>query len=551
MHKLITYVTAIANDGYYEDLLYRIQKTLDLNLFFLDKIKDKNKIEIIIVDWGSKKKFSDLIHVNSKFKKQVKFVYVNEKVTKKYSRNYKNNFNIDTSFNAGIRRAKGKFIIVGGCDQFFDLSSWRNLINFAKENKGNKNIFLVPRKILDYDLYKSNFNNEYYLKSLNHFNSTNFKFKAHTFYTGGGFATMLSKSNYTFFRGLNEKMRPGTSNDSESVLRSNLYGLNKINTDKFGIHLTKFPPIENSLRNKIVYSEGFRTQPSPTKKINVNSLNCGLKNENLKISYSKNISKSFENSNKFISKNIFEFKKNKLSVYKTLLNSSQFHLKNFFYLRKIFLIINLIDSLKVSKFSEYGFNNSSTLDIIGNRFKYLDIIIFDNDKRNYSNAYYKRVGRVVESFNESRYGLFHSIISDKDQIFFNYLKNNYLKGERNLLLIKPDNLNSLKKIFKTLNRNNHNKLFNYILIFQSQKFYNKDFLTYLKKKYYIYQINQNEFFLLKKEDFKNTNIDEKKINKILSISSVEFILPYFIFLCHKTFSKIFKFIRALAYSLLR
>ena len=324
MYKLITYVTAIANDEYYEDLLYRVQKTIDLNLFFLDKIKDRNKIEIIIVDWGSKKKFSDLIHVNYKFKKQVKFVYVSEKVTKKYSRNYKNNFNLDISFNAGIRRAKGKFIIVGGCDQFFDPSSWRNLISFAKENKGNKNIFLVPRKILDYDLYKSNFNNEYYMKSLSHFNSTNFKFKTHTFYTGGGFATMLSKSNYTFFRGLNENMRPGTANDSESVLRSNLYGLNKINTDKFGIHLTKFPPMQNSLRNKIVYSKGFRALPSPTKKISVNNLNWGLKNENLKLSYCKNLSKSFENSYKFINKEFFEFKKNKQSVYKTLLKSSQF-----------------------------------------------------------------------------------------------------------------------------------------------------------------------------------------------------------------------------------
>ena len=214
------------------------------------------------------------------------------------------------------------------------------------------------------------------------------------------------------------------------------------------------------------------------------------------------------------------------------------------------MIINLINYFKLSKFSEYGFNNSSTLDIIGNRFKYLDIIIFDNDKRNYSNTYYKRVGRAVETFNESRYGLFQSIISDKDQIFFNYLKNNYLKGDRNLLLIKPDNLNSLKRTFQTLNRNNHNKLFDYILIFQSQKFYNKDLLNYLEKKYYIYQINQNEFFLIKKKYFKNNNIDEKNINKILNISSIELILPYLIFLGHRTLSKIFKFTRSLAYSLL-
>ena len=87
----------------------------------------------------------------------------------------------------------------------------------------------------------------------------------------------------------------------------------------------------------------------------------------------------------------------------------------------------------MSKFSEYGFNNSSTLDIIGNRFKYLDIIIFDNDKRNYSNTYYKRVGSVVNTFNESRYGLFHSVISDKDQIFFNYLKNKDINRYRSII----------------------------------------------------------------------------------------------------------------------
>ena len=92
MKKLISLVINIANDNYYEDLIYRIQKTLDLNLFFLNKIKDKKKVEIIYVDWGSKKKISDLIFVNKNFKNQVKFIHVNEKLTKKYSKNFPNNF---------------------------------------------------------------------------------------------------------------------------------------------------------------------------------------------------------------------------------------------------------------------------------------------------------------------------------------------------------------------------------------------------------------------------------------------------------------------------
>ena len=60
MKKLLTLVINIANDNYYEDLLFRVQKTLDLNLFFLNKSKEKKKIEIIFVDWGSKKKLQTL-----------------------------------------------------------------------------------------------------------------------------------------------------------------------------------------------------------------------------------------------------------------------------------------------------------------------------------------------------------------------------------------------------------------------------------------------------------------------------------------------------------
>lgn len=551
MEKLITYVTAIANDDYYKDLLYRIQKTLDLNLFFLDKIKDKNKIEIIIVDWGSQKKFSDLIHVDSKFKKQVKFIYINKKIAKKYSQNYRNNFNLDHSFNVGIRRAKGKFIIVGGCDQFFDLSSWKNLINLAKENKGDKNFYLVPRKILDYDLYKSNFNNNYYLKSLDLFNSTNFKFKPHTFYNGGGFASMLSKSNFFVLRGLNEKMKLGVSNDVDSILRSNLYGLNKVNTDKFGIYLYKFPPLKNSLRNKIIQTKGLRLMPIPSKKITQNDSSWGLKNEKLKISYSKNEGKNFENSKKFFKKDIFENKNNELYIYKTLLDSNQFHLKNFFYFRKIFIIIKLIYFLKVSKFSEYGFSNTSILDIIGNKFKYLDIIIFDNDSINYSQSYYKRVGQVVENFNINRYGLFQSIISENDQNFFNYLKKNFVKGDTNLLLLTPNNVNSFNKVLKISNNNRYKKFINYILILELNKFNNRNLIKNLKKNYYIYQFNKNEMLLIKKEDLKKNNINEKKINKLASISSTQFIFPYFIYLCHRILSKTFRFLRSITYYIFR
>ena len=67
MNKLLTIVINIANDNYYDDLIYRTQKALDLNLFYLNSIKRHQLVEFIFVDWGSKKRLSDIILVYLQF----------------------------------------------------------------------------------------------------------------------------------------------------------------------------------------------------------------------------------------------------------------------------------------------------------------------------------------------------------------------------------------------------------------------------------------------------------------------------------------------------
>ena len=41
------------NDSYYNDNLRRLSKTINTNLFFLDKIGMRSSVEFNIVDWGS------------------------------------------------------------------------------------------------------------------------------------------------------------------------------------------------------------------------------------------------------------------------------------------------------------------------------------------------------------------------------------------------------------------------------------------------------------------------------------------------------------------
>ena len=119
MGKLLSIVINISNDDYYKDLIFRTQKALDFNLIYLKKINKEKLVEFIFVDWGSKKKLSDIIIVNKEFRNIVKFIYVDKKIATKNSKNYPNKFNYEKSYNVGIRRSTGKYILQTGCDNFF------------------------------------------------------------------------------------------------------------------------------------------------------------------------------------------------------------------------------------------------------------------------------------------------------------------------------------------------------------------------------------------------------------------------------------------------
>ena len=106
-----------------------------------------------------------------------------------------------------------------------------------------------------------------------------------------------------------------------------------------------------------------------------------MKNQKLKISYAKNLSASFENSTNIPNKNFKDSDKNELNIYDTLLNTDQLHIRNIFQLHKIFTIIKIIKIFEINKLVEFGYSNSSTLEIIGNKFKYLDILFYDFSKR--------------------------------------------------------------------------------------------------------------------------------------------------------------------------
>jgi len=61
------------NDNYYTDNLEILSRTINTNLYFIDKIKLLPSVEFNIVDWGSKDLLYKYIKIYKKFKNNVNF----------------------------------------------------------------------------------------------------------------------------------------------------------------------------------------------------------------------------------------------------------------------------------------------------------------------------------------------------------------------------------------------------------------------------------------------------------------------------------------------
>ena len=542
MNKLLTIVINIANDNYYDDLIYRTQKALDLNLFYLNSIKCHQFVEFIFVDWGSKKKLSDIILVNKKFKKLVKFIYVNEKISKKYSRYFPNNFNYEKSYNVGIRRSKGKYVLQTGCDQFFSPISWLNLINHLQTNTYEDNLILVPRKIIEIDLYLSNPSETYLNLLFRELNSPIYKFKPFTFYSGGGFSALLSRKNFYKLKGYNEGFKPGTSNDNDLFLRTDLLNINKINTDTFGVFMYKFPPLKNSLRNKLIYSKNTRIAPDIPNQYNVNSSYWGLSNYKLESCFSNNLSTNYDNYNKF--KKLLPYPSLKFNRYKALLKIKDFYIKDYSSLKDILLLINIIKKEKILNFVEFGFKNSFITNLVGNYFKYLTIYNFDYNSGNNNYKFNQRLNKIIESFNKFRYGAYYKVVNKSNQYFQNLLDQKINNKVNNLLLINyNNNKNCNKFIKKYIIERNKIKLFEVIIILNLSKEKSLSLKSFLKSGYKIIRLNNQNILLMNKKNKNNY--------KDFDYSNLNGMFPFIASIIHKSLSKLYNFLLSFFYSFIK
>tara|TARA_B100001057_G_scaffold495577_1_gene594951 strand:+ start:28685 stop:30337 length:1653 start_codon:yes stop_codon:yes gene_type:complete len=548
MKKLLSFLIHSKNDDYHNDLHYRMQKALDTNLYFINKLgHNYSKLfEFIYVDWGSEKKLSEILYVHKNFKNSVKFINVNKKITERYSKNFANFFNPNISYNVGILKSNAKFILATGCDQFFNKPNLENLINFfSKEKIDDKKIYFLPRKIISVNTYSKNFDNDYYAKYLVELNSSNFSYKAHTFYEGGGFSTIFSRKNFLKLKGYSEKLKPGEGLDIDISLRSSLLNSKRINLENFGIYMYKFPPLPGSNRDKLLYKKSYRQKfITKSKELVVNKNDWGLKSFKLNDTKPKKISSSYLNYNNFKEQLTIKRELKARDILKNILKLNNINLELFFDLKNIFLILLLSNKEKINNLVEFGFSVKYRLSLIGNIHDNLKITVFDYDPKNFTNRNHFNLSDDIFMFSEKNYGVFCPLTSTNLSYFYNSLNNIFKETKSNLLIINYKNNNYCDRFISNLFKkkwvlNN----FKYIIILNGT---NNQRYKIEKYKYNLKLINLNKRNFL----VKNLKLCRDKSNNFYKNRYTDsyFIGIFLISYIQKKFSLFFRKLRSVIYS---
>ena len=84
----LSLIISTRNDDFYEDNLKRLSKTVNTNLYFLDKLGLISDVEFNIIDWGSKKPLSEDLRILKNFTNKVNFFHIDKDTADKNSEFY-------------------------------------------------------------------------------------------------------------------------------------------------------------------------------------------------------------------------------------------------------------------------------------------------------------------------------------------------------------------------------------------------------------------------------------------------------------------------------
>lgn len=252
---VLSIVTTNKNDLYHENQLQRTKFILNYFIYSLKKMDAVNKVEYLIVDWGSNEPLSNYFCKEISMCPAIKFINVPKEETEKCELS----FDYTKAINIGIENSSGENIMLTGSDAFFPLSVFNNLLNLLEQ----PNLFgltgeeykLVPRKFLkdDFFIYEKNMETiDLYFQSLNHSALPHPDFPLNG--GGGAGGNMLRKKQWLQIDGCKDTKQHNRGQDIINFHETSKF-CSHIDTATFGSFLLKLPRTKLGFRKKQVINE--------------------------------------------------------------------------------------------------------------------------------------------------------------------------------------------------------------------------------------------------------------------------------------------------------
>jgi len=112
---LLSILMAGRDDDYMPDFRYRLTTTLDFIATNLARLGQLNRVEMLVVDWGSRVPLSETVEPSPEAASISRFLYVPPTLIRGLQ-DGRDDFNSSLSFNIALRRARGEFVSVSGAD---------------------------------------------------------------------------------------------------------------------------------------------------------------------------------------------------------------------------------------------------------------------------------------------------------------------------------------------------------------------------------------------------------------------------------------------------
>jgi hypothetical protein len=249
---LLSILTVNKNDEYHINQLQRTKFILNYFKYSLKKMHASNKVEYLIVDWGSKEPLSNYFYKEIADCPAIKFINIPNEETKKF----KLSLDYSKGLNIGIENSLGKHIMLTSSDQFFPLSVFKNLISLLEKPKifgiaGNE-FKLVPRKQLqdDFFIYEDNMELvDFYFQTLRH---SAFSYDIQMNDGSGGGGLLLKKKQYLDINGIKDTDKHNRGQDLV-IFHEITQFYQHLDTSAFGSYLLKLPRTDGLRKKKMSY----------------------------------------------------------------------------------------------------------------------------------------------------------------------------------------------------------------------------------------------------------------------------------------------------------